>query len=129
GGDPEDKTRVLLNYSVPLFVTPATDGDQQLTWTLLKADSSTLLLKVTNNGIVHAKIQIHSVMRDKKPISSVISDSALAAELRDNPLTYLLPGASRELKLAAIPGVSQGDRLQLSLDLDATREDLPLTVQ
>lgn len=127
--DPEDKKQVLLNYSVPVFVAPTTEASLQLNWTLAKTDSSTLLLQVTNTGTVHAKIQIHSLRHDEDPATPVVTDSVLAGILRDKPLTYLLPGATRELKLSTIRGVNQGDRLRLSVDLDAKREELLLTVQ
>jgi len=128
-GAPEGARRILLNYSVPLFVAPATEGGQQLAWTLRKVDSNTLVLQVTNSGIMHAKIQIHSLRYDKQPGTAVVSDAALSENLRENPLIYVLPGASRELKLSAVADVRPGERLRLSIDLDASRQDVPLTVQ
>ena len=50
----KDKTGILLDYSVPLFVAPQNDGGAQLVWTALKADPNTLLLEVTYTGTQHA---------------------------------------------------------------------------
>lgn len=124
-----DKTRILLDYSVPMFVLPLNDAHAQLVWRALKMDSNTLLLQVVNTGNEHVKVEIHSLKSDRKDGPDIVSDTILTAALKGEPLQYTLAGAHRELKLAVPGGVKPGDRLWLSVDIDANREDIPLTVE
>jgi hypothetical protein len=88
-----------------------------------------LLLCIDNTGSRHGKITIHSLTKQAGIAITLVSESDLAALDDSKNIHYVLSGAHREMRLNLAQSISRGDRLLLSVDVNAKRQDISLTVQ
>lgn len=85
--------QVVLRLSLPVFVAPATaPPSHQLQWQASRIGTEEWLLAATNTGNAHAQV----------------SDLVLAFgkdRLKPGNMLYVLPGATREWRIKALPGL------------------------
>jgi P pilus assembly chaperone PapD len=116
----QDKPRVALNYSLPLFVSPPGGGELKLAWSVSRLSASDIVLHVSNTGTVHAKITALRLAKSPSP------DAPLA---QVDTLHYVLPGATRDIPLTLPPDLMAGDQLRLWVEVNSRQLDVPLTVR
>lgn len=99
--------RVALRISLPVFVQPATSIAPQLHWQALPAGPGLVRIRVSNDGLAHAKLSRFRVSMDGDPN---------ALSMPQQPV-YVLPGAAHEWVIHAPDTL--GEHLHLTAQRDS----------
>lgn len=99
--------RMSLRISLPVFVRPAKAGGPQLRWQAVPAGPGQIRIRVSNEGLAHAKLSRFQVSMD--------GDSH-ALSMPQQPV-YVLPGATHQWVIRAPD--STGERLHLTAQRDS----------
>lgn len=94
--------RVALRISLPIFVQPETSIAPQLRWQAMPAGSGQVRIRVSNDGLAHAKLSRFRLSMDGDPN---------ALSMPQQPV-YVLPGATHEWIIRAPNAI--GGRLHLT---------------
>jgi fimbrial chaperone protein len=115
---PTDGIRMLLQFSVPVFVRAKTAIAEKLDWSANR-DGDGIKLSVRNQGLLHAKLSnISLVDADGQPVP-----------VNGGSFRYILAGSEAEWNLPVTANSGQPVHVKAFDDIAATNIDVPLTVQ
>jgi fimbrial chaperone protein len=93
---------VLLQFSVPLFITPIKKSPIALEWSI-KNDDGDITLVAKNNGDRHVKLSGVKIQQFKSKEMDISKDS----------FKYILPGSAAYWKIASLP-LLQGEKYSIT---------------